>query len=267
MNLDYFSQAIYRKINNSREELKSFYHEKKPNTYTKYFFIDDLLDPSITKEIYTSFPNKENLELRDTFREKKYTSQSFKSQILIDITYAFQEINVVKAIGEVTGIDHLIPDKSLYAGGISRMDKGHFLNPHIDNSHNANRSLYRRLNLLFYVTPGYEESFGGHLELWDKKAKSPIKIGSPFNRLVVMETNKNSWHSVDPVISDVKRCCISNYLFTEKSPNNNDYYHVTSFIGRPNQKFRRAYGRFDNFLRNAFVKITGFSRGENLIRK
>lgn len=261
------SEVIANKLQESKEELKSFYHENNSNTDTRYFFIDNLLDPSITKEIYSSFPNEENLNFRDTFREKKYTSQSFKSQILNDITYCFQETNVIQEIEEITGIKYLIPDQSLYAGGISRMDKGHFLNPHIDNSHNADRSLYRRLNLLFYVTPDYQESFGGNLELWDKKVKNPVKIGSPFNRLVVMETNKTSWHSVDPVKSNVNRCCVSNYLFTAKSPDNSDYYHVTSFLGRPNQKLRRVYGRFDNFLRQSFVKITGFSRGKNLIRK
>lgn len=266
MSISSFSQSISSKLRDSKEELKSFYHKNNLNTNTRYFFVDNLLDPSITKEIYTSFPNEENLNFRDTFREKKYTSQSFKSQILNDITYSFQEKNVTNEIEEITGINHLIPDESLYAGGISRMDKGHFLNPHIDNSHNADRSLYRRLNLLFYVTPDYQDGFGGDLELWDNKVITPVKIGSPFNRLIVMETNKKSWHSVDPVKYNVKRCCVSNYLFTANSPDNSDYYHVTSFLGRPNQKFRRAYGRFDNFLRQSFVKITGFSRGKNLTR-
>ena len=32
-----------------------------------------------------------------------------------------------------------------------------------------------------------------------------------------METNKTSWHSVDPVMSEVRRCCVSNYYFSEHS--------------------------------------------------
>lgn len=268
MNIELFSKAISKKLLDSKEKLRDLYHKKNlHNIHTKYFFIDDLLDPSLTRHIFESFPDKKDLNFRDTFREKKYTSQTFKSEVLNDITYSFQEANVIGAIEEITGIKNLIHDKSLYAGGISRMDKGHFLNPHIDNSHNASRSLYRRLNLLFYVTPDYDAAFGGNLELWDKKVRIPLKIGSPFNRLVVMETNKQSWHSVDEVTADINRCCVSNYLFTKESPDSSDYYHVTSFLGRPNQKLRRIYGRLDNFMRQKFVMTTGFSRGKNLIRK
>ena len=66
--------------------------------------------------------------------------------------------NVVKAIERITKIHHLESDSSLYAGGISRMDLGHFLNPHIDNSHDMVRKKYRRLNLLYYVTPNWDDS-------------------------------------------------------------------------------------------------------------
>ena len=40
------------------------------------------------------------------------------------------------------------------------MDLGHFLNPHIDNSHDAKRERYRRFNLLYGVS---RKSFIGRL--------------------------------------------------------------------------------------------------------
>ena len=48
-------------------------------------------------------------------------------------------MEVINEIQKITEIDGLEADYTLYAGGISRMDKGHFLNPHIDNSHDAKR--------------------------------------------------------------------------------------------------------------------------------
>jgi len=267
MKKDTLSKAIAKKLKDNKVKLSSLYNQPNPHTTTKYFFIDDLLSPEITSEIFNSFPNQNELNLRDTFREKKYTSKNFKSEIIHHITDAFQDAIVVKEIEEITSINNLISDPSLYAGGISRMDKGHFLNPHIDNSHNGNRSLYRRLNLLFYITPNFKQEYGGNLELWNEKVTTPIEIPSIFNRLVVMETNKSSWHSVSPVLSNINRCCVSNYLFTSESPDKNDYYHVTSFLGRPNERIKRIYGRLDNFMRNTFVKVTGISRGKKLIRK
>ena len=260
-------KSISDKLIKNMVDLKRLYNESNPHTSTKYFVIDDLLNPRITSEIFNSFPNKDKLNLRDTFREKKYTSQNFDSELLNNITDAFQDPVVIKVIENVTSIDKLINDPSLYAGGISRMEKGHFLNPHIDNSHNGNRSLYRRLNLLFYVTPNYRQEYGGNFELWDKKVRKPLEIPSYFNRLVVMETTNSSWHSVSPVLHDVSRCCVSNYFFTSESPDKNDYYHVTSFLGRPEEKLKRLYGRLDNFLRNTFATYTGISRGRKLIRK
>ena len=186
--------------------------------------------------------------------------------IIPTITDSFQVTEVVDCISKITGINNLEPDHSLYAGGISAMTKDDFLNPHIDNSHNATRTQYRRLNLLFYVSPNWDIEKGGNFELWDKEVKHPLKIVSKFNRLIVLETTKYSNHSVDPVLSNVQRCCVSNYYFSEESPENHDYYHVTSFTGRPEEKFKRFYGYIDNFLRNSFVKATGISRNRKNLR-
>ena len=140
------------------------------------------------------------------------------------------------------------------------MDQGCFLNPHIDNSHDKDRKNYRVLNLLYYVTPDWQESYGGNLELWDDGLKSPQRtICSKFNRLVIMKTNKNSYHSVSPVIYDNQRCCVSNYYFSPVSPESEDYFHVTSFRGRPEQKLRDLVLQADIVIRDSIRKI--FSQG------
>ena len=126
---------------------------------------------------------------------------------------------------------------------------------------------YRRLNLLFYVSPKWEEKMGGNLELWNKNVKERKTIESKFNRLVVMNTNKYSWHSVSKVKVEQARCCISNYYFTKNSPENKEYYHITSFNGRPDENVKRIYCLFDNFFRQQISNLFKISRGKNLIRK
>jgi Rps23 Pro-64 3,4-dihydroxylase Tpa1-like proline 4-hydroxylase len=44
------------------------------------------------------------------------------------------------------------------------MANGDFLNPPLDNSHGSGRKLYRTLNLLYYVTPGWRPKYGGGLK-------------------------------------------------------------------------------------------------------
>ena len=87
------------------------------------------------------------------------------------------------------------------------------------------------------------------------------------NRLIVMETNKSSWHSVSPVVVQSPRCCVSNYYFSEISPDANEYFHVTSFTGRPEESVKCAVGVVDNAFRNIISKTLRTGRGKDLMNK
>lgn len=185
----------------------------------------------------------------------------------VKITYAFQDRKVVNLISKIVGFSAIEPDPKLYAGGLSMMFKDDFLNPHIDNSHDSERKRYRRLNLLYYVSPDWSLDCGGNFELWNADKSVPKTIVAATNRLVVMETNQSSWHSVSPVRVDRPRCCVSNYYFSEISPDGNDYFHVTSFTGRPGEVFKRTYGLLDNAVRNLASATLKIGRGKKLINK
>ncbi len=160
----------------------------------------------------------------------------------------------------ICGLPSIFPDAFLYAGGLSMMPKGNFLNPHLDNSHDKDRNSWRVLNLLYYVTPDWEGSFGGNLELWPNGLKEkPIMITSKFNRLAVMATHQNSWHSVNKVLADNTRCCVSNYYFSDTPVRKTDTFHVTSFRGWPKQKIKDIVLQLDTTLRMSVRKI--FKKG------
>ena len=78
-----------------------------------------------------------------------------------------------------------------------------------------------------------------------------------------METNKQSFHSVSPVFTSKLRCCISNYYFQQDSPYGEEYFHVTSFTGRPNEVAKRVLGKIDNLARNIISKTLKLGRGKN----
>jgi Rps23 Pro-64 3,4-dihydroxylase Tpa1-like proline 4-hydroxylase len=135
-----------------------------------------------------------------------------------------------------------------------------FLNPHLDNSHDKDRNQWRVLNLLYYVSPNWEESYGANLELWPNGLnKKQITIHSKFNRLVVMATHNKSIHSVSEVNFDGFRCCVSNYYFSKKPLKNTDSFHVTSFRGRPENKLTDLILKIDTFLRMTIRKV--FKKG------
>ena len=70
------------------------------------------------------------------------------------------------------------------------------MNVHTDEqSHTKHKYWKRRLNLLLYLSPDYEKSWGGNLELWDYRNRRPIESISPkFNRCVIFATDNKSYH-------------------------------------------------------------------------
>lgn len=263
------AELIVKRLDSLSEQIQLQW-DNPEGTPTRHFVVDDLLPLETVQAIYAAFPrNTEAFLDRATFREQKKTLTDLSQlpPILAAITYAMQHPSVVSKVAELTRFEHIEPDPSLYAGGLSMMFKGGFLNPHIDNSHGADRDLYRRLNLLYYVTPDWAVENGGNFELWDEQAKTPKTIVSACNRMVVMETNKASWHSVSGVVTDDVRCCVSNYYFSKQSPDNTNYFHVTSFSGRPEETGRRVLGFFDNRLRNFVAKTLRVGRNRSLVNK
>jgi Rps23 Pro-64 3,4-dihydroxylase Tpa1-like proline 4-hydroxylase len=217
-----------------------------------YFVVDDLLPGDLARTIAGAFPDTASMTLKKSLRELKYVTAQMDrcKRILEEAVFAFHDAEIVSLISSITGLTRMEPDRQLYVGGISVMGNGHFLNPHIDNSHDRQRERYRVLNLLYYSSPGWTEDMGGRLELWPDGPKGvPIVIPNSFNRLVVMATTSRSWHSVTRITTSKPRCCVSNYYFSPDSPEESDYFHVTSFRGRPEQPIRDLVLRTDIALR------------------
>ncbi len=100
-------------------------------------------------------------------------------------------------LSEVTGVPGLVPDRALINGGVHFMGPGCFLNLHEDEHvHPTERRWRRRLNLIVYLDPGWDAAWGGHLELWDPRARAQVaRIAPLYNRCVFTLIDAN-WHGV-----------------------------------------------------------------------
>lgn len=238
----------------------------------QWFAINDLLPVEMAHVIHKAFPDPAQMRKRKTLREHKHVSSQMDRHDPQgeEALFAFQDPRVVETVARITRLSMLSPDPQLYAGGLSVMTQGNFLNPHLDNSHNNDRSQYRVLNLLYYVSPEWRVDSGGHLELWPHGVKGgPLTIHSLFNRLAVMTTGPNSWHSVSRVEAQGPRCCVSNYYFSPSPVGGEPYTRVTSFRGRPEQPVRDLYLRADAALRNAVRKLfpAGLARTTHIYQR
>ena len=135
-------------------ELASQWRASAP---VNHFVVDDLLPEEWVHAIRSAFPRPHAMVLKRSLRELKYVSAQMNryDPLLEEIVYAFQRPEIVSVVGQITGLQALEPDSMLYAGGISLMAPGHFLNPHVDNSHDRPQQKYRALNLLYLFRKGY----------------------------------------------------------------------------------------------------------------
>lgn len=255
MNRKVLADKILTRMKESRDELLTQWQSSGP---IYHFVLDDVLPPDVARRILNAYPDSNSMRVRKSLRELKYVASQMDlfDPILEEALFAFQDPRIVALVGEITGLKALEPDELLYAGGISMMAKDHFLNPHLDNSHDKELERYRVLNLLYYVSEDWGLKEGGNLELWPAGTKAKqVTVESKFNRLAVMITNSRSWHSVSRVKADRLRCCVSNYYFSRFPAESADYFHVTTFRGRPEQVLRDAALRADSVLRMGLRKI------------
>jgi Rps23 Pro-64 3,4-dihydroxylase Tpa1-like proline 4-hydroxylase len=249
------AREISLRLEAEKDRLAQQWHASAP---INHFVLDDLLPEEWARQIFSAFPNTDEMVLKRSLRELKYVAAQMNKydSLLEESIYAFQAPPIVKLVEQITRLKALEPDEMLYAGGISTMAHGNYLNPHVDNSHDKFRHRYRVLNLLYYVSPDWTEASGCNLELWPQGPKGkPITILSRCNRLVVMVTHQSSWHSVSRNVSNNNRCCLSNYYFSEVSVEGTEYFHITSFRGRPEQPIRDLVLRTDISLRTALRRL------------
>lgn len=96
---------------------------------------------------------------------------------------------------KVTGIDGLIPDPWLVGASYMRCYRGDSLQVHSDFNWNEKLKLHRKLTLVIYLNPEWEESWNGDIQLWDKNRTQCMQKYYPMNgNLVLWEYSKYAFH-------------------------------------------------------------------------
>lgn len=180
---------------------------------------------------------------------------------------------------ELTGIPNLIPDRTIEGGGIHQSEKNGFLNIHADFTvHPHKKTWRRRVNVLVYLNKNWDNSYGGDLELWEKDmSKCAVKIAPIFNRVVIFNTDENSYHGFPEPINcpdDITRKSIALYYFTEENAGSFKR-RSTNYRSRPNDGVKALFIWLDKKMIMVYSKTKGLlginddfiSRILNLFRK
>lgn len=260
-----YADCIISQLTKHQSALQAQFNQKHRIPVARHFVLDNLLPNELALTLAREFPSPKHMRSFSSFGELKMKYSAIKNTrpAIQAMHHAIQDERVVALIESITGIRHQCPDTSPQAGGVSTLLKGHYLNPHIDNSHNIDKSQYRTVNMLYYSSPNWKLENGGNYELWNESVTECIVVPCLFNRLLVMETNEHSWHAVNPVLVDQPRRCIFNYYFSPESPTGNPYYFSAAslffnplFKARPEQTWRRALARWRDTLINTIKPKT-----------
>jgi Rps23 Pro-64 3,4-dihydroxylase Tpa1-like proline 4-hydroxylase len=165
-----------------------------PHAVFDGFFPEDFL-----RKVADEFPDEsaEGWQKFNDDRQKKLASKGDEQlgPYARALIHNLNSGSFIKFLETLTGIDGLIPDPNLVGGGMHRIQPGGKLAVHVDFNKHNHMKLDRRINVLVYLNEDWDESYGGHFELWNESmTESVVKVLPLFNRMALFSTTEKSWH-------------------------------------------------------------------------
>jgi Rps23 Pro-64 3,4-dihydroxylase Tpa1-like proline 4-hydroxylase len=231
----------------NRDELRRQFLSAQPFPFVK---IDNFLDPSFARQVASAYPTFELALARGkTFtavnerRKVQITDSNSFAKPIAQLNSMLASEEFLKDLSYITNIPKLLADDELVGGGMHITGPGGRLDVHVDFNFIEQRKLHRRLNLLLYLNPDWDDSWGGNIQLWDQEVTNCVASFAPkLNRCVIFETSEISYHGVLPVAATAAhpRISFATYYYTKEAPAHWDgKAHSTIFRARPEEKFRK----------------------------
>jgi hypothetical protein len=184
-------------------QLARQYHTAVPFPHIHF---DCFLNPERAAAIAREFPDYDSSAwIRYKHANENKNGLSRRGLFPPTIGELVDELNskpFVSWLCRLTGIPYLIADPALEGGGLHQSSRGGFLNVHTDFSvHHYHPDWERRVNLILYLNPEWQTSWGGALEFWERDMRRCVASYAPFlNHAVIFNTDRDSLHGFpDPL--------------------------------------------------------------------
>jgi hypothetical protein len=213
-----------------------------------HIVIDQFIDAAAARAIAAEYPTFENARALgfsfSAVNERKkiqITDRDRFPPAVRQLSDFLASPSFLADLSTLTGIPNLLADEHLLGGGMHITGPHGRLDVHLDFNRGMN-DLYRRLNLLLYLNPEWDEQWGGQIELWDTAVKHcHVSLAPVLARCVIFETSEISFHGVAPLKcpADRTRQSFATYYYTKEPPAHGASMHGTIFRARPDEKLRQ----------------------------
>jgi len=219
----------------------------------RHVAIDNFFEPGFAQALLAQFPAFDTTRALNEAGEvggkavvEKIRDISASYAALDDLV---QSAEFLMLLSELTGVADLRYDPYYFGGGTHENRGGQDLDPHVDFNRHPVENWHRRLNLIVYLNPEWQDSWGGSLEIHSDPYASDnrIKLLTPiFNRCVIFETNEISWHGFSRIQTPethpgLTRKSIALYFYTQDRPAEElADTHSTIYVDRPLPAFVTA---------------------------
>jgi hypothetical protein len=234
--------------------------------------IPDFFSSEVAQRLLDDFPSFEDRFARNEMGD---VGRKAARRDVRDISAAYRELDdflqtseFLDFMSEITGIPDLLYDAEYHGGGTHENVDGASLYPHVDFNYHA-KGWHRRLNVIVYLSPEWEEEWGGSLELhsnpWDPSNDTAKTLPAKFNQAVLFETSEHSWHGFGQIKLPEDRRHLSRksfaiYLYTKDRPDEQTAVsHSTVYVpfGMPEdlqpgsvlseEQFQLLHARFSDY--------------------
>lgn len=208
----------------------SYRHDFLKNQPFNHIVIDDFFTKEVVDRLVEEFPANYDASAWSTHYNNPIENKKTCNQWdrFPEMTYqVFSYLcgsNFVQIVEQITARDRVFADIGLHGGGWHAHTTSGKLNIHLDYNIHPKLKLQRHYNLIVYVTPEWNNTWGGGLELWthDPDNDGPLAchtlVENKFNRAVLFDTTQNSWHGLPEKLTcpwGIMRQSLAVYYLTE----------------------------------------------------
>jgi hypothetical protein len=167
---------------------------------------------------HTNDPNIEKITTDD---------ESVFPPLIRHVMHEFNSGTFIAFLERLTGYKMLTPDPTFAGCGLHSTGRGGRLMVHADKSRHPNPKLQQILNMIYYVTPDWQDDWGGQLELWDRDmSKCSKRVAPTFNSALIFFTGSKSFHGHPHPLTTpigVRRNSLAAYYYTTERVVDGDF--------------------------------------------